>query len=732
MRLLCIPLLFLSLTCFSQKPIHYVVEESQRLNNELQSSLTAYLSLTTEKQNSKNAFPYRLNISNIVYDYKQTPFFFSSIEPEKNLNITSSSLLLNSLIPLNRSFRFDIRNHNIVLDSLSIRNEIAAQLKAWKITEEVATNTETFVFTQIKQLIERLYPSGLEAKSQQSSSTSTQVGSKLYSLVKKDKSNLIYTVTDTSSTFKHEGELSVDKKKFFVSEARHSFTRPENSFASTVLIRMVDTPQTESKISSTYADILVMSSFLSRALYNDTELDSSKVMLFVAKLEKSPYSEKQSFVLDKLSLLQRIKNYDAYDEALNNSPIEFLKGTHHLSNILYRDDNISIEKFGRLVPLMDDASRYDWFQNSFYQDLNRDGDSYEEKLYLLVNGMTEEIGKSAYPMALWYKAKKAGNDLESQKSLVQYLLALDNDSWTKGNAGRYALLLYKDILLTDSLRSKSVLDGIIHKLEQVYGDTEGEEKKITKWFLSTAYYFAYQTNKDADSAVLLLEKAADYSPLTEKELAYSSNYDVAFLKGKKSYKEEYLDVLSSTQDKTIVLQHYVQNFLTSHANGYEALRNFYLNRFAEEDFSSFFTEQVLPQLDNAPAFVLNDLTNHKQTLENFKGKWTLVDFWGTWCGPCVAEMPKLNAFHDALKADELRSQKINFLTIACHDTEEKVKDFLTKNNYNIPVLMSDGEVQQHFKVTGYPSKYIISPEGKLLNIPFGFDWQPFLDHLAQL
>src|SRR5690606_40666550 len=96
---------------------------------------------------------------------------------------------------------------------------------------------------------------------------------------------------------------------------------------------------------------------------------------------------------------------------------------------------------------------------------------------------------------------------------------------------------------------------IIHKLEQVYGDTDGEEKKITKWFLSTAYYFAYQTNKDSDNAVLLLEKAADYSPLTEKELAYSSNYDVVFLKGKKSYKEEYLDVLSSTQDKAIVLQH---------------------------------------------------------------------------------------------------------------------------------------------------------------------------------
>lgn len=46
--------------------------------------------------------------------------------------------------------------------------------------------------------------------------------------------------------------------------------------------------------------------------------------------------------------------------------------------------------------------------------------------------------------------------------------------------------------------------------------------------------------------------------------------------------------------------------------------------------------------------------------------------------------------------------------------------------------MSDGEVQQQFKVAGYPSKYIISPERKLRNIPFGFDWQPFLNHLAQL
>ena len=620
------------------------------------------------------------------------------------------------------------------MDSLSFRVGIANQLKTWKIKDEIATNAEAAIFIQIKQLIEHLYPSGLEAKPQHPSSVTTQIGSRSYSLVKKDKNNLIYKVKDSTSTFKYEGELSVNRKTLFVSEYTLYQDYTEHKFQSITHVKTVKSPSPQSKISPEYGDMLVLQSFLSEALYTNNEPDSSKVMNFINQYSNSPYKDDQAFVQNKLGLLQRINNRTGYYEALNNSPIELLKGTHHLSNILYRDDNISIEKFGQIVPLMDNARLYDWFQNSFYQDLNRDGNSYEEKLNLLVNNMTEEVGKSAYPMALWYKAKRVGNNIERKKALVHELLALDNDSWTEGNAGRYALFLYKDMNAVDSIYSTQLLHDIITRLTTVYEQSSGAEQKINKSHLATAHYFTYLATKNfnPNHALVHLEKASEYSPSNERELEYSSNYDIMFLNGKKSYTEDYLTVLSTNGDKDIALQKYIADFLSAQASSYAGLRTFYEENYPNGSFSKFFLKDVLPQTADAPAFVLNDIQNEAKTLENIKGKWTLVDFWGTWCGPCVAEMPKLNAFHEELKKDDSKSQKINFLTIACHDTEEKVKNFLAKNDYNIPVLMSDGEVQKLYNVDGYPSKYIISPEGKLIAIPLGFNWQPLLESLASL
>lgn len=66
------------------------------------------------------------------------------------------------------------------------------------------------------------------------------------------------------------------------------------------------------------------------------------------------------------------------------------------------------------------------------------------------------------------------------------------------------------------------------------------------------------------------------------------------------------------------------------------------------------------------------------------------------------------------------------------DTKEKVQRFLSDNDYEIPVLMSDNKIQGAYKVRGYPSKYIITPEGKLISTEFGFDWQTLVSQLANL
>src|SRR5690606_16104800 len=125
---------------------------------------------------------------------------------------------------------------------------------------------------------------------------------------------------------------------------------------------------------------------------------------------------------------------------------------------------------------------------------------------------------------------KAGNDIQRKKALVQELMALDNDSWTKGNAGRYALFLYKDLNEKDSIYSTQLLHDIITRLTTVYEHSSGAEQKITKSHLATAYYWTYQTTVDNDlnQALSYLEKASYYSPKNERELEYSTPYDLGF------------------------------------------------------------------------------------------------------------------------------------------------------------------------------------------------------------
>lgn len=101
-------------------------------------------------------------------------------------------------------------------------------------------------------------------------------------------------------------------------------------------------------------------------------------------------------------------------------------------------------------------------------------------------------------------------------------------------------------------------------------------------------------------------------------------------------------------------------------------------------------------------------------LETLRGKYVLIDFWGTWCGPCVAEMPKVKEYKEKYK-DELV-----ILAINSGDTKQKIIDFIKPKGYDWMQLMSkrgDGEDNfvSKFNINGFPTKFIIDPEGKILH-----------------
>ena len=98
-------------------------------------------------------------------------------------------------------------------------------------------------------------------------------------------------------------------------------------------------------------------------------------------------------------------------------------------------------------------------------------------------------------------------------------------------------------------------------------------------------------------------------------------------------------------------------------------------------------------------------------LESMKGKFILIDFWGTWCGPCVAGIPKMKAFRDA------HSDKVQILGISNDKDVEVWKKAIVKYEMNYPNILigkGDKDFVSKFNVQGFPTKILISADGTIV------------------
>lgn len=116
----------------------------------------------------------------------------------------------------------------------------------------------------------------------------------------------------------------------------------------------------------------------------------------------------------------------------------------------------------------------------------------------------------------------------------------------------------------------------------------------------------------------------------------------------------------------------------------------------------------------APSLVTTSTLNGEEfNLESLQGKYVLLDFWGTWCGPCVAEMPKVKEYKEKYK-DQLVIVAVN-----SGDTKEQIEKFITPKGYNWMQLISKKEGESDFvskfNVNGFPTKFVIDPNGIILH-----------------
>ena len=120
----------------------------------------------------------------------------------------------------------------------------------------------------------------------------------------------------------------------------------------------------------------------------------------------------------------------------------------------------------------------------------------------------------------------------------------------------------------------------------------------------------------------------------------------------------------------------------------------------------------LPLPRPAPKFNLKTLAGSEVSLESLKGKVLLVDFWATWCKPCIEGMPELQKLHD------LYSEKgLTVLGVSIDEKGEKaVKPFISKKKFSYPIAIDTVEkpMWQAFRVKGIPALFLIDGEGRIV------------------
>jgi peroxiredoxin len=123
--------------------------------------------------------------------------------------------------------------------------------------------------------------------------------------------------------------------------------------------------------------------------------------------------------------------------------------------------------------------------------------------------------------------------------------------------------------------------------------------------------------------------------------------------------------------------------------------------------------------ESAPPLVLRDIDGREVRLESFRGRTVVVNFWATWCAPCVAEMPSLERLRERLRADGLEVLAVNL-----QENAARIRPFAERLGLSMPMLRDhDGSVRTAWNVSVFPTTFVVGPDQRIAHIAIGeIEW----------
>ncbi|MCU0450459.1 MAG: TlpA family protein disulfide reductase [Bernardetiaceae bacterium] len=348
----------------------------------------------------------------------------------------------------------------------------------------------------------------------------------------------------------------------------------------------------------------------------------------------------------------------------------------------------------------------------------------------------------AQPIVNWNKVMNAKGDIKALGEQAKVFLteSLTDEHFYAHLAGRYGLAIYYALGKHPSLAplATEYQKVIQAKLENYLASPKPPsywEAQKRAWH---RYLYAHLHNHLAglaphpDQKLALLKTAYHFSPdLADKGNQMGYGYEINFLDGKASFEEEYLAQLRGLPNKQPETLDVMVSMALKDPKYKEPLRNFYdQQKPSPQSFREFWQQAIDRSAAPTPLISLVKLDDQTFNHTALVGKWVFIDLWGTWCGPCRQEHPDLEKFYQTTILPN--PDKITILTIACRDKKEDVVKYMKEHHYTFPVALSDNKIEKSLAVTGFPGKFLITPSGKHLTVPFGADWVDFVRKYTDL